>query len=1371
MVQRKRTTQNPLLRSSSIDRNSITSTHDRVVVEDEGRIDLPEEDFADTATEFSEESFATHGGARLNFEEPLVRDGKLIAQVDREEVEVEASFWQSTMVCVVLGANPPLAVFEGFINRLWGKLGIERIARMNAGHTLAKFRDEATRDMVLESGVVHFDRKPVLLRPRSTNLDKMRLVKSVPVWIRLPDLGLQYWGLKSLSALVSTIGKPMMVDKVTREKSMVKFARVLVDVEISDQVPQCIKFIIERGQLMEQAIEYEWLPTRCSCCKNLGHTATSCRFSKETVWKPKQKVGGPFNEKTEGSFERGEISVMPGVKEQSNVGGGKAVQQDFKGEPPADMGDRQGGTLHKDTTEVVLGSSKGQEMHCSTPKKVGGTKHIIPTAMTLKANKYSLLQENRTERLQKSLGAFLETKLKRNKIEEMMSNVFLGWNWYSDMEVEGRILLVWKEDVVSLTITQSQDQLINCEVKIKGVRQKFCLSFVYGRNTMEERKGLWALLTSSQQVEMPWLVVGDFNAVFEFDDRIGGRPVTELKVEDSRLWKANALLSEINPKGSHFIWSNKQREGSRIFSKLDRCFVNEKWIDSLPDSEHAPESRVLQQEEQEAHDDFVSKSKMYESFLRQKRKINWLRFGDENTAYFHASLKQRRIRNRITYFLNEEGVMIDNNEEVVAHFFNHFKSFLGKEQQLNLIYPFSKKDVKRALFSIPLIKSPGPDGFGSRFYKALWKDLGDDISEAILQFFEHGEIPAELNNTILSLIPKVVSPKSTIDYRPIACCNTLYKCISKMLCFRLAKVLPLLIHQNQGAFIKNRQLAHNILILQDLLHGYTRKTITPRCLIKIDLSKAYDSIDWVFLEDILAAFCFPSRFIQWILVCLTDTSYSLLMNGRLQGNFAGRKGLRQGDPISPLLFVLVMEYLTRLLNQTAQHREFRFHPMCKNLQLVNLCFADDLILLCKGTFKSVKLLMEGFLSFSQCSRLSANRTKSHIYFGGVVADVKNNILSSMVIEEGHFPLKYLGVNLKPARWQVADCSEIIKKLQARLHVWASRHLSFAGRTQLIFSVLLGIRNYWMQIFMLPISVIQEIDRICRNFLWGANGHCSKFHCSSWSQVCLPKSLGVLGFKEGSKWNKVLLAKFIWAVSSKQNILWVKWIDSIYLRGHSFWSYHLKPDVSWYWRKLCYLREDCSESKVLNSVMHGKLNLKSLYLNWLQRAPVAFAKAVWSRITVPKHRFILWQSVLGHLLTKDNLIKCQISVNSSLYLVCERAEESHHHLFFDCSFSHQVWELTKYWLGSAIWSKTFVQWKLWLEGKPKNLVHHIAIASLAAAVYGIWCNRNACYFSHCSSTPLCLVKMIRLSLKTRFFGCLSHKCLAKNRAIAKLVRSL
>ncbi|XP_062119230.1 uncharacterized protein LOC133832977 [Humulus lupulus] len=923
MVRRKKATQKPGLRSSPSVNNNANVHHEEVVEKDLVREEPADEVYADTEDKFQEvgednfledsevpntknvagsrswaieseekdfqelakekwskfqENFTANGGARLKYEESLVREGKLIAQIDIEETEVEASFWKSALVCVVLGANPPLAVFEGFINWLWGKLGIERIARMNAGHTLVKFRDEATRDMVLEAGVVHFDRKPVLLRPWSTDLDTLRLVKSVLVWIRLPDLGLQYWGLKSLSALVSTIGKPMMMDKVTEEKSMVKFARVLVDVEITDRLPHSISFINERGRLMEQTIEFERLPTRCSCCKCLSHTASSCKHAQEVVWKPKQTITSSEKGEYRGATVLCESGLENKPRDVNQMVAGKEAQTTSKGDQPAIKGDSKA-TLVTTTEEINEASCSmtGKEKPGSTPKK----------------------------------SSFLETKLHSNKIEEMMHDVF------------------------------EQDQLITCEVQIKGVSQIANLSFVYGRNSVEERK-IYGL---------------SYNYL---------RQATAVEVEDSSQWRAKSLLIELRSSGSFFTWSNKQKEGSRIFSKLDRVFVNEMWLDTFPDSEarvnwdaisdhcfciiktvqfqtsgvrpfryynmwdkhkdfrstilniwskptggfglqkiiqklwrlkpaliqfnkmqigdvvqkyatakqnyelaqlilqQSPSSNLLQQEEDEAATEYARMSKLYESFLRQKSKINWLRFGDENTAYFHASLKQRRMRNRITSFTTDVGQIVENPTEVIAHFHNHFKGFLGKsgaltgwvdlscfqqgtilslEQQLDLIHPFTKKDVKRALLSIPATKSSGPDGYGSRFYKTLWKNIGDEISEAILMFFDSGVIPTELNGTILSLIPKVASPSKATDYRPIACCNTLYKCSSKMICFRLAKVLPVIIHQNQEAFIQNRQLAHNILILQDILHGYSRKNISPRCVIKIDLSKAYDSVD------------------------------------------------------------------------------------------------------------------------------------------------------------------------------------------------------------------------------------------------------------------------------------------------------------------------------------------------------------------------------------------------------------------------------------------------------------------------------------------------------------------------------------------------
>ncbi|XP_062085791.1 uncharacterized protein LOC133791900 [Humulus lupulus] len=304
------------------------------------------------------------------------------------------------------------------------------------------------------------------------------------------------------------------------------------------------------------------------------------------------------------------------------------------------------------------------------------------------------------------------------------------------------------------------------------------------------------------------------------------------------------------------------------------------------------------------------------------------------------------------------------------------------------------------------------------------------------------------------------------------------------------------------------------------------------------------------------------------------------MNGRVQGSFLGRKGLRQGDPISPLLFVLVMEYFTRLLIQATKNKEFRYHPSCKKLKLVSLCFADDLVLFCKGAARSVQIIKDCFKSFSLASSLTTNLDKSQVYFGGLAEKEAKIILERLQFAEGSFLLKYLGIPLRPTKWKAGGCAAIIKKIHTKLHHWSSRHLSFVGRAQLIHSVLLGIRSFWMSIFLLPKSAINEIDQLCRRFLWGtssSNENRSKVHLTAWEQVCLPKSLGGIGFKEGSKWNKVLLAKFLWVISSKKYILWVKWVDAIYLK------------------------------EVLEkAVKNNKVNIRNLYVQLLNKERVQFA---------------------------------------------------------------------------------------------------------------------------------------------------------------------
>lgn len=168
-----------------------------------------------------------------------------------------------------------------------------------------------------------------------------------------------------------------------------------------------------------------------------------------------------------------------------------------------------------------------------------------------------------------------------------------------------------------------------------------------------------------------------------------------------------------------------------------------------------------------------------------------------------------------------------------------------------------------------------------------------------------------------------------------------------VLCNRLTRVLPYLINQTQGAFVEGRSLVQNVLICHDTMRHYKSKT-SPRCLMKIDLRKAFDMVSWEFLEEMLKGYGFPKKFSQLIMNCIKSIKFGIRINGSNYGYFAGKRGLSQGDPISPLLFVMIIEYLSRVLTKMEQLPDFRFHPMCKKIRLNHLCFADDLMIFCKG---------------------------------------------------------------------------------------------------------------------------------------------------------------------------------------------------------------------------------------------------------------------------------------------------------------------------------------------------------------------------------------------------------------------------------------
>ncbi|XP_062114152.1 uncharacterized protein LOC133825189 [Humulus lupulus] len=448
-----------------------------------------------------------------------------------------------------------------------------------------------------------------------------------------------------------------------------------------------------------------------------------------------------------------------------------------------------------------------------------------------------------------------------------------------------------------------------------------------------------------------------------------------------------------------------------------------------------------------------------------------------------------------------------------------------------------------------------------------------------------------------------------------------------------------------------------------------------------------------------------------------------------------------------------MEYLTRSIQWASRSPLFRYHPLCKSINLINLCFADDIILFCKGNIRAVNVLKCALGVFGEASGLQLNLMKSLIYFGGVPLEDKHGICQLLNLTEGSFPLHYLGVPLRPTKWKHSDCEIIIQKIRTKLFSWSSKHLSYAGRLLLIQSVLFGLCNFWMNVFILPQSIIKEVDKLCRQFLWGASGTRSKLHFASWQQVCRPKAFGGLGLRERSSWNRALLAKYIWAVTNKQDTLWVKWVQHVYLKGADFWSYGLKLDTSWYWRKLCHLRNKFSKNEVLAAGCSGKFKPALLYISGLNQEIAEYKRTIWHRSILPKHRFMLWMVLNSYLLTRDNLAKVHMHLSSLLCPVCADHLESHQHLFFDCCFSLKVLEVIFTWIGFPAWSHLYSAWTVNLHVGFSNSLSLTLNLILAAVVYSIWRNRNRCLHEGYSLTAYCIAKEIITLVKYRL--CLVH----------------
>ncbi|CAH9116346.1 unnamed protein product [Cuscuta europaea] len=401
-----------------------------------------------------------------------------------------------------------------------------------------------------------------------------------------------------------------------------------------------------------------------------------------------------------------------------------------------------------------------------------------------------------------------------------------------------------------------------------------------------------------------------------------------------------------------------------------------------------------------------------------------------------------------------------------------------------------------------------------------------------MEFFSSEKLLKQVNHMIIALILKTNHAPKVSDYRPISCTNVVYKIITKILANRIAPCLPAFVDPAQGAFVHGRLMFDKNFLAQDLVRGYTRKRISPRSMIKVDLRKAYDTISWTFLENILIGLGFHPRFIGRIMECVTNASFSISLNGSLFGWFKSKRGIRQGDLMSPLLFVLCLEYFSRLVKMKTKVSKFNYHPLCSSLSITHLAFADDLMLFSRGDVHSINILMKALEEFGDTSGLKINHGKSNIFIGGVADYDIANILYLVDFGRGTFPVKYLGIPLASLWVSVAQYSPLLDTITEFLNAWNAKCISYAGKLELIRSVVQGVQSFWLQVFPIPQAILDRIVSICRIFLWGG-----KYAKVSWDDICLPKNEGGLGIHCAKVWNEALLARTFWNIHKNEDTLW------------------------------------------------------------------------------------------------------------------------------------------------------------------------------------------------------------------------------------------
>jgi hypothetical protein len=474
-------------------------------------------------------------------------------------------------------------------------------------------------------------------------------------------------------------------------------------------------------------------------------------------------------------------------------------------------------------------------------------------------------------------------------------------------------------------------------------------------------------------------------------------------------------------------------------------------------------------------------------------------------------------------------------------------------------------------------KAPGPDGFPAGFYQKSWEVVGSTVCEFVRKIWLTPSDIAEVNQTDICLIPKIHQPEYIKQFRPISLCNTNYKIVSKVVVERLKDCIEKLISPFQTGFVPGRNIHENVIVAKEMIHSmHKMKGKKGVFAIKVDLSKAYDKLSWEFIWRTLLEIKFPEVLINVVMHAVSSVNTNVKWNGARSEYFKPQRGIRQGDPLSPYLFVLCMDKLSHLILQAVEEGKWRGIKAGKNgPEVSHLMFADDLLLFGVASDNQMKCVLEVLTEFCQLSGQEVSQEKTSLLLSrNVDRGIRNKLIQRSGFSVTNEFGKYLGVPLVGRAPKKHDFQYLIDQVTSKLASWKATQLSFAGRLTLAKSVMEAVPTYPMMSSKIPKACIDEIQKIQRNFIWGDTDQKRRFHAVKWDIVTTPKWNGGLGLRKLDIMNQACLMKLNWKYHSNNKDLWCRVLRGKYGDGtrntdstlwknlialtpkmeeHSFWS--------------------------------------------------------------------------------------------------------------------------------------------------------------------------------------------------------------------------